>query len=176
MTSTETSIAGRPINGTVQYYSEKTLPKQRPITELIPALDALFAFPEVESVRWRQSTPYFNDGEACLFSVDEPSVKFVDNGDGGDDDDGYLDEYTAEWADGYDYPHSAGRNGKTPGNEKLHRGFLVNGEFRQDIFAAFIALPIGDDAYQIEFHKYFGDPAEVTATREGFNVEFYDHE
>lgn len=30
-------------------------------------------------IKWRQYTPYFNDGEACIFSVHEPTF-YIDNG------------------------------------------------------------------------------------------------
>lgn len=30
------------------------------------------AYPEVTSIRWHQFTPYFNDGDACIFGVGEP--------------------------------------------------------------------------------------------------------
>ena len=33
----------------------------------------------ISKIRWRQYTPYFNDGEACIFSVHEP-VFYIDNG------------------------------------------------------------------------------------------------
>lgn len=35
------------------------------------------AHPEVAAIRWRQYTPYFNDGEACYFSVCEPEIKLT---------------------------------------------------------------------------------------------------
>lgn len=31
--------------------------------------------PEIPAVRWTQYTPYFNDGEPCVFGVQEPSYK-----------------------------------------------------------------------------------------------------
>lgn len=37
---------------------------------LLEAVAPLFEkHPEVKSVQWRQYTPYFNDGDACTFSV-----------------------------------------------------------------------------------------------------------
>ena len=40
-------------------------------------------YPELKSFGWRQYTPYFNDGDACYFSVhaDEPDI----NGEGSDE-------------------------------------------------------------------------------------------
>jgi hypothetical protein len=59
--------------------------------------EALRAFlethPQFEAVRWRQYTPYFNDGDACVFRVCEPEFKVTGEDDGGDDGDGFLDAY-----------------------------------------------------------------------------------
>jgi hypothetical protein len=33
----------------------------------------------ISKIKWRQYTPYFNDGEACVFNVHEP-VFYIDNG------------------------------------------------------------------------------------------------
>ena len=33
----------------------------------------------ISKIKWKQYTPYFNDGEACIFSVHEP-VFYIDNG------------------------------------------------------------------------------------------------
>lgn len=33
-------------------------------------------YPTLEAVAWSQYTPYFNDGEACYFGVNEPHFKF----------------------------------------------------------------------------------------------------
>lgn len=51
--------------------------------------------PEVQSIRWQQYTPYFNDGDACEFSVNDPSYKFdgVDE-EAGDYGDGYIDNWS----------------------------------------------------------------------------------
>ena len=29
--------------------------------------------PEVKVIKWAQYTPYFNDGDACIFGVNEPT-------------------------------------------------------------------------------------------------------
>lgn len=39
-------------------------------------VDKLFKLiPDLESIKWTQFTPYFNDGEACEFGVNEPEFK-----------------------------------------------------------------------------------------------------
>lgn len=50
-------------------------------------------YPEVESIRWTQYTPYFNDGDECVFGVHELYVKFYDINEDGDEDNGFMNAY-----------------------------------------------------------------------------------
>jgi hypothetical protein len=36
----------------------------------------LVEYPEVRGIAWRQYIPYFNDGDTCTFSVNEPAFYF----------------------------------------------------------------------------------------------------
>lgn len=45
--------------------------------------------PEVSAIRWNQYTPYFNDGEECVFRVNEMEVQFAD-----DEDEDFIDSYS----------------------------------------------------------------------------------
>lgn len=51
------------------------------------------AHPEASAVRWRQYTPYFNDGDACEFSVHEMRVRFGDDNESGDYEDGFVESW-----------------------------------------------------------------------------------
>lgn len=188
-------MLGRPITGDIQHYSTKNQVEPRPISELVAALDALLAYPEVEAVRWEQYTPYFNDGDVCEFGVREPRIKFVGEDAGGDYDDGFSEDGKSYplgyWETHYD-PYAYGRRtnwrtaqvtettppeGKVPGDWH-DKAFYVDGVVRSDIETAFKAFSsaVQDDGFEIDLHKHFGDPAQVTANREGFNVEFYEHD
>lgn len=48
---------------------------QDAIAELLR--DFLTKYPEVQSAQWDQYTPFFNDGEACVFNVYSPRVRLV---------------------------------------------------------------------------------------------------
>lgn len=60
------------------------------------AVRAVFAADErVEAVRWRQYTPYFNDGDACVFGLHGvyaqiDGAKALDS----EEDDRFFDDYT----------------------------------------------------------------------------------
>lgn len=51
-------------------------------------------FPKAEVVSWAQFTPYFNDGDECVFSVHEASVNGYNSW--GDFDETVLDEDTGD--------------------------------------------------------------------------------
>lgn len=119
---------------------------------LSEALQELFVeHPKLISIRWLQYTPYFNDGETCEFSVNNPYIKFAGLSDeAGDDGDGF-DSYS-DWQDK-----------QTPYPE----GFKAADKAVSDIFKL-----IPDELML----AVFNDHSQVTATREGFEVEEYEHE
>lgn len=57
-------------------------------------VEAMAPHPTAKAVRWRQYTPYFNDGDACTFSSGDLSILF-DGADeeAGDYEDGYIENY-----------------------------------------------------------------------------------
>jgi hypothetical protein len=62
-------------------------------------------FPEIKAISWTQYTPYFNDGEECVFSVGDFSVSLVDvsieDGEGMshfDDSAGWYSSWGAKYA------------------------------------------------------------------------------
>lgn len=53
--------------------------------------------PKITAVRWRQYTPYFNDGDPCTFGVREFGYKIDGkDDDGGDYDDGFYSTWSTE--------------------------------------------------------------------------------
>lgn len=113
--------------------------------------------PTCEAVRWRQYTPYFNDGEACTFSIREAYVRMeginLDNGDYNDS----FDNYSSYYADKGEYD-----------------------DLSQEQIAAW--RKAGDEADELVgcdkdlFQMTFGDHVKVTATRDGFEIDEYDHD
>jgi hypothetical protein len=52
--------------------------------------------PKITAVRWRQYTPYFNDGDPCTFGVGEFTYKIDGKlDDGGDYEDGFYSTWVA---------------------------------------------------------------------------------
>jgi hypothetical protein len=99
-------------------------------------------------MRWRQYTPYFNDGDACTFSRYRIAAKLSDTPeDAGDYEEGFEDRYAAR---------------ERRDAEPLKSALAAVAELEK----------IDDEIYEIAF----GDHVMVTATREGFEVEEYSHD
>jgi hypothetical protein len=150
--------------------------KKSMVDQLKPNFQAVFMpflnkYPAVKRLTWRQYTPYFNDGEPCEFSVNDLEF-FL----GTDNEDTY--EGSLPLGDYYfnDY--------KKPGNnawvDKTVDGLIATlgsieavreaSEAAQALRKEFAAFP--EDV----MHELFGDHAEITVTREGLEVEEYEHD
>jgi hypothetical protein len=146
---------GLPIEGERPEYRSNPAEQADP-AELIEKLQAVLAFPEVENVRWEQFTPYFNDGDVCEFSVYTAYVKLVGREDGGDYNDGYLEEADFRW-----YPERY---------EDVANATAISSALRE------FSSALGGGSHERILIEKFGDPAQVTATRDGFSIEFYEHD
>lgn len=104
--------------------------------------------PKVLGIRWRQYTPYFNDGDECVFGYYDLAYKLGE--DGGDYGDGYTD---LPW-DAKELP------------EGLTKAAL------KDLRALNKALSNMEDTLKTTF----GDHVEVTVTKAGVTVDEYEHD
>lgn len=120
--------------------------------------------PDLQRIVWSQYSPYFNDGEECVFSVYPPTFTNYKNSDedlhliwgsldGDDLDDGV-------WAYGKNCYHDLEKN--TP-------------EEYKDIFNE-VSEAMQRDAMEDVMRAMFGNHVYVVATREGFTVEDYSHD
>lgn len=170
-------VFGRPIKGDITRYSG-ALPEQADPAKLIEALDKLLAHPKVSKVRWTQYTPYFNDGEACEFSTHGAEVSLA----GAEVADEEFENAEGRWFNEGDeafygtydlYTYEADEN--APRGSK--RVYKINGIETEDVSIALTEFESAlNKSHYVWLNETFGDPAEVTATKEGFEVEFYEHE
>ena len=152
-----TQVLGRPVTGEITKPSRTSM-EQWPGEKFLPLLDVLLNIEGVHSVSWHQYTPYFNDGDPCLFSVGEIYVKMIDGDEeAGDYEDGYLDT-----SDMVTYP-AGYRNPPT-----INSGF-------EELYPALRELGQSMGHFENFLQDAFGDHARIVATREGFDVEFYEH-
>lgn len=115
------------------------------------AFSGLFqAWPELTAVAWTQYAPYFNDGEACVFSVH--GLHYCLNA---SDKELSEDLYDEPWSELWSRPE----DGMDP---ELHTQLK---DFSDAI------QKVGDTMQDI-----FGDGVKITATRKGIEIEDYSHD
>lgn len=121
--------------------------------------------PEIKTIRWTQYTPYFNDGEECVFSVNDPYFSNVTDLDKlteyGELDDGNEGEFSVDAGWGMNYYREKGE-------------IVVSDETIQSCkkLASLI------QAHELEdvLRATFGDHSYVTITADKMVAEEYDHE
>lgn len=121
------------------------------------ALKEMFIkFPELESIRWVQYTPYFNDGDPCEFSMGDFHV--ITEGadpkewDDEDEDSPYAGEYVSTY-----------RKYNEKWSDELYNELCMLSET--------LGGPLEDFMEDV-----FGDHVWVKVTRDGIKVEEYDHD
>lgn len=129
--------------------------------------------PGITGVVWTQYTPYFNDGDTCEFSVGDPTFT---NAPVDELNEVRWGEYEGEtenvWACenvGYvldsDRPYYA------------ETANLIRAAGGVDpVSCTLFAKAIGSGEMEAVMEAMFGDHVKVIATRDGFDVEEYDHD
>jgi hypothetical protein len=151
-----------------------------------PLLDA---HPIIESLEFTAYTPYFMDGDECIYSVGDLGATLVDI------DVDYPPEFFESYSDSYGQTLALLRDGTVPTSSWMPKGvddyesyFRKNNaglielgiEKLEEIVAAreagqdYVRLLAGipDDVIR----DMFGDHVKVTITREGVTVDQYDHD
>jgi hypothetical protein len=190
------NFLGIPVTGTINYADQRV--PQKPLEELTPLMQALLDDPSIESFGWTQYTPYFNDGEPCVFSASgELSVTLME-GNGippctrcdrmlspaqeeckncGLKNPSYDEDFYEE-TEGVEHNDALGRRvtgfrGKDAG---LEIGVYIGpDEARYDRCLA-LEEAIGSGAFDNVLLEHFGDHCHVTVTKEAIRVSEYQHD
>jgi hypothetical protein len=129
--------------------------------------------PGVTGVIWTQYTPYFNDGDTCVFSVGD--LTFT-NAPADELSDIRWGEYEGEtegvWAaDNIGYVLESDRDYY----QNTKTAVLAAGGVDATSCTLF-AKAVNSSEMEDVMQAMFGDHVKVIATREGFEVEEYDHD
>lgn len=120
--------------------------------------------PKVESFGWSQYTPYFNDGDTCTFSAHTDYISI--NGEHVDDSKWVNETTVVDWGTwNRDLRVYEGRV-EVPNldyDPELAKGCDEITEFLRNF----------DNDFYI---TRFGDHAEITVTKDGVDVDEYDHD
>jgi hypothetical protein len=125
------------------------------------------AHPELDSFSWNQYSPYFNDGDECVFSANTSQEEIGVNGCEACDDDDANDSYSIANSD-HDWDTVDGKYTRIDlPEERWHPMFKAQ--------RAAAELLSNFDSDTLE--EMFGNHAEVTVNRDGtVEVEHYSHD
>lgn len=131
---------------------------------VVAVKDFFEAVPEVKTVFWTQYTPYFNDGDPCVFRVTdiEFSTATFENG---DDIDSFKEENSYWYGEGSRVEHGGTAINTSSYNRELNPTEAACKEFSE------LIRSIEDNMEEI-----FGDHCQIILTSDGRTiVEEYEH-
>ena len=167
---TTPTFLGIPVDGDIVRAERKA--QQRPLEELAPLMQAILDDDGIACFGWTQYTPYFNDGDPCVFSAHAVWAARPEDGDFDKDRldvlySGHLGSYEGgEWVPDPENP-----------NRRIRVGAVYEGP-DQARYDRCTALDAAIDSGQFDdvLLDAFGDHAEITVRRDGITVEFYEHD
>jgi hypothetical protein len=132
-------------------------------------------YPEIKAITWTQYTPYFNDGETCVFGVGDFWALTHKAYELYIDDRGYAEEFDISETDSKAMEKAYGQRYSwklEPGQVPIYKytDHSYNVDEVQQAVKQLRSIP--EDIYE----DLFGDHAEVVATKDGFEVEEYEHD
>lgn len=113
--------------------------------------------PLVKEIRWRQYTPYFNDGDLCVFTVHSP-VAIISEKDN--------EKYHLVEKDDFTVVDSNGNI--------TVEGYTYSGRSRLEENLCGLSDTLRDLGFVLE--KVYGDDAEIIVTKDGITVEEFEHD
>jgi hypothetical protein len=170
-----TDILGRPITGDIDKGYKRKAIEQWDAARLVADIDAVFAAdPDIAAINWTQYTPYFNDGDPCEFRsyLNDDAVVAI----GQVPYSWYYDE--AEDEEGK--PVETRNTSYYSTRSYEYNPVTKNWDYRDKEIAekdqAMATLIENWQHYEAITREHFGEHSRVIATREGFNVEYYEHD
>ena len=127
--------------------------------------------PAITAVVWTQYTPYFNDGDTCTFSVNEPTFTNAPDpenvrwGEYDGDEEGVFAVENPRWV----------LEGDSKYYDDERAAVAAAGGIDVDSCEAFSRM-IQSSAMEDVMMAMFDDHVKVIATRDGFEVNDYDHD
>jgi hypothetical protein len=193
-----TTFLGIPVEGDIVGAEKQTV--QQPLEDLAPLMQAVLDNPFVHDFGWRQYTPYFNDGDPCVFNAAgfwirttadmQPAPKNIPAAVTELYRAGTIteSEYAAIVApipgsdedDGSDFDNNDfemwGKHPTLGGMDGWRDSAVYVGEHEELWRAAKdLSDAIDNGHFDNVLLEAFGDHAKVTVAREGIAVEFYEH-
>jgi len=171
------NFLGIPITGDIVRGDKKV--NQKPIEELQPLLAAALTDLNVRRFGWHQYTPYFNDGEPCVFNVyglwADPIDVTEEEADEYYASEGYHNEvsYDERWGK-RDYEWAPAEPGVYP-RKKIWGAYTGKYELTRTMLIG-LEDAIESGQWDDALLELFGDHAAVTVYKDRIVVETYEHD
>ena len=174
MTNENKNFLGIPVEGYLVYGSPRI--PQRPLEDFGPLVQALLDDPTIVEFGWIQYTPYFNDGDECIFNAHTLWVRTDnDNAEWGDRGSHYneaLALYDHPSLGKRDYHYEYDVNNRPVRKDDGYTGPDVD---RYDRCKA-LERAIEGGEFDDVLKGAFGDHADITVTNDGIRVDHYEHD
>jgi hypothetical protein len=166
---TALTFHGIPLSGEVYPYDPAAIVPQVTDEEFAALLRPLIGHQDVKRFGWRQSVPYFNDGEPCEFGAYGVWVQTVADVDPEDPDD-----FDSESLDVGDYHPTMGTK---RWDDETSRWATKDSLYPEvNALAGALRKAVESGAADNVLRAAFGDHAVITVTTEGIDVAWYDHD
>lgn len=131
--------------------------------------EAVKSFEGIEAVRWRQYTPYFDDGNACIFGLQQVLIKPTESfaseifkgkersQDGDDADEGFVSEWNLGHYD-----------------KSIDSYVMTEAATRLVAFLEKLEARMREEEHLLE--KVFGDHTQITYRKGDFFIEECEHD
>jgi hypothetical protein len=137
-------------------------------------------YPMTHEVRWTQYTPYFNDGDPCVFGASEPSFVLDIDIENEDYDEYDLYDCSKYMLEPSNHTIERAKEGSKWSQEVIddwNKSIELYGEEKCKAFARdFSAICQFLSAIEGDLEHLFGDGVLVRVTKDGVDVEDYDHD
>jgi hypothetical protein len=130
----------------------------------------MLEYPEVKSIYWNQYAPYFNDGEACTFSVNDYSLKI----NGYDSDNYNKDNIDESLVNVFTNSEKRMYQKREDGTSIYNLPQIDNVNYNERHADIIIAVNKIFSIPEEIFESLYGDGTEMTATIDGIEVNEYD--
>jgi hypothetical protein len=121
-------------------------------------------YPKLESFGWSQYTPYFNDGDTCIFSVNTDYISINDE---------CVDD--ADWSSKVNIISWGTWNREL----RVYEGKVEepNPKYDNELSSASSEISNFLGGFDNDFYlAKFGDHAEITVTKNGVDISDYEHD
>lgn len=125
---------------------------------------------------WTQYTPYFNDGDPCIFSANEIWVRTADDQKVLDEDGYEVDAYEVRERLGVNYGTHPTLGGREYPNGYSNPAVYAGTRESQWLLARELNAAIEGGHFNNVLMDLFGDHCEVTVARTGITVDEYSHD